>query len=123
MTRKQVEQYLAAWQARLGLERWDIVVDWDKPCAATAEATITREHKYERAWLRLRRDWDKWGNERIKRVIIHELLHLATRDIDRVLASAQKSLHPDAWRMLNDRYDHEIEGFIDALAVRLVALV
>lgn len=120
MTEKKLEQTLATWQTRLGLAVWTIDVEYDKPAANGTDALIDRSHTYDRATLRLHKAWKDWPDRKTERILVHELLHLSTRDVDRVVASAQKSLHPDAWRLLNDRYDHEIEGFIDRLAVHLV---
>lgn len=66
--------------------------------------------------------WPSWSREFLNRIVVHELLHLLTRDIDEVVGDAEDQVHRDAATLLRRRYDHEIEGFVDGLAYRLVEI-
>lgn len=122
MTKRQVEQLVADWQQRLGLERWKIAFAWDRPTSSAVHAVIHRDDQYDTAILRLSKVWETWSEEKLAMVIAHELLHLHFRDVDRTIASVKDTLHPDAWSMVNARYEHEVEGLIDRLAHRLVEI-
>jgi hypothetical protein len=126
MTAKQLQKLVRVWQGRLGLQAWDIKVSFVPTsfcsCAEDAEATTWRQNDYDRAVIFPNTDWTSWDDDRLSRLMVHELMHLVTRDLDRVIASVEEQVHPDAWRMVNTRYDHEIEGVVDRLANRIVDL-
>lgn len=52
----------------------------------------------------------------LDRTIIHEWLHVAMRDMDAAVNSFEGLLAPQTWEVLDDRYDHEKEGFIERAA-------
>lgn len=122
LTRKQFERALCVWQRRLGLERWEIVVRWDEPHDGDTVAEMTPEASYDRGFLRLNRSWASWSSDYANRTIVHELLHLLTRDLDGVVAAIDGAVHRDVYAQIDKRYDHEIEGFVDRLACRLVEI-
>lgn len=122
MTNKQVEQLVADWQVRLGLERWKITFAWDRPTSSATNAIIHRDAMYDAAILRLSKTWATWTPDKLAAVLVHELLHLHFRDIDQSIEAVKSTLHPDAWTMVNSRYEHEVEGLIDRLAHRLVEI-
>jgi hypothetical protein len=122
VTQKQFEQYVAEWQTRLGLERWQLTHSWEKPLVRGANAVITRSSSYDTASLRVARDWQSWPADKLAWNVVHELLHLHMRDVDQTVAPVKDALHPDAWAMFNARYEHEIEGVIDRLAARIVEI-
>jgi hypothetical protein len=122
VTKRQVEQLVTDWQQRLGLDRWKITHLWDVPAPKVTNAIINRSHQYDTASLRLARGWETWPEFKLETTIVHELLHLHFRDIDQSIEAVKGTLHPDAWTMVNARYEHEVEGLIDRLAHRLVEI-
>ena len=126
MTRKQFEAILRGWQKRLGLERWDLRIDWDKPTSEDADASTWRSNDYDSAILYLDPDWASWeksrGRDFVNRIIVHELLHLAIRDVDSVVDSLESHLHRDVFAVTEHRYKHEYEGFVDRMSYRIVEL-
>lgn len=126
MTKKQLERMTRIWQTRLGLQAWDVRLSFAPTafarCEDDADATTWRQNDYDRALIFPHSDWASWDDDRLNRLIVHELLHLVTRDLDRVIASVEEQIHADAWRMIDKRYDHEIEGVVDRLANRFVDL-
>jgi hypothetical protein len=123
MTEKRLRRLFADWQGRLGLSAWDITLNFREPCPDTADATTWRSDDYDRATIRFDKDWRKWNEVFAGRIAVHELLHLATRNLDRVVADLEGELHKDAYTQVDRRYSHEIEGLVDRLAVRLVELL
>lgn len=122
MTRIQTERLLRLWQHRLGLERWEIDVAWDQPTAEDAHAQMVRSTTYETATLHLAEDFKSWSDLKMNQILVHELLHCSTRDLDQVHASSEEWLPDHAWRLLDERYGFELEQAIDKLAARLVEL-
>lgn len=122
LQKKRVERAIREWQRRLGLAEWDLAINWNDPCPDDADASTWRSNTYDRAEIKFDPHWRKWSWEFMNRIIVHELLHLVSRDIDRVVASVESQLHPEAWRSLDIRYDHEIEGLIDRLSYRFVEI-
>lgn len=122
MTKAQVERIVRLWQGRLGLERWDVKVDWSKPCADENVAEAERSQFYDSATLRLEPGWSKWTADYAEQAMVHELLHLCHRDTDQAFYDVDGQLQRDAWVMAERRYRQSMEGFIDRLASRLVEL-
>ena len=126
MTEKQLEKVVRLWQKRLGLQDWDISLSFVPlpfcRCEDDADATTWRQNSYDRAVIFPNADWKSKSDDALNRLMVHELLHLVTRDLDRVVASVEEQLHADAWRAVNTRYDHEIEGVVERLANRFVDL-
>jgi hypothetical protein len=123
VTEKRLRRLFADWQGRLGLASWEVVLDFEEPCSEVAHAVASRPDDYDRATIRFDKDWKKWSEAFSGRIVVHELLHLLTRDIDRVVADLEGELHKDAYTQVDRRYSHEIEGLVDRLAVRLVELL
>lgn len=121
MTKAQMERIVREWQRRLGLERWDLDVAWD-PALEGSDASTWRSDSYDRATLRFDPEWASWDVEFTNRIVAHELLHLLTRDVDVVVKDAQDQMHRDAGTLIERRYLHEIEGFVDRIAYRLVEI-
>lgn len=120
LTEARLRRIVTVWCERLALTNWVVNVDFAEPALEEADATTWRSNSYDRATIRLAPEWRVWSVITANRLIVHELLHLITRDIDRVFASVEPEIGTQAWKLLDDRYDHEIEGLVDRLAVRLV---
>lgn len=124
MTERQLERIVRVWQKRLGLQAWDVKLSFVPTsycsCSDDADATTWRQNDYDRAVIFPNAKWASWDDDYLNRLIVHELMHLVTRDLDRVIASVEEQIHADAWRMIDKRYDHEIEGVVDRIANRFV---
>lgn len=122
MTKGQVERLVRVWQGRLGLERWDVKVDWSKPCADDRVAEVEKSSYYDTGTLRWEPGWSKWTAEYAEATVVHELLHLCHRDVDESFADLEGQLQRDAWILSERRYRQAMEGFIDRTASRLVEI-
>lgn len=122
LTAAYLRKTVAVWQRRLGLQTWDLVVNLGDPCSQDADASTWRSNTYERAEMKFDPGWRSWSAVFLNRIVVHELMHLVTRDIDELVKDAEDQMHRDAGSMLRRRYDHEIEGLVDRLAFRLVEI-
>ena len=121
MTRKQIEATVSEWQTRLGLDGWKIAVQYaDMPGEEWAK--IEPFSAYDHATLTVSVGYMNWTPAVANVTIVHELLHLLVRDIDAVVEDARSQLHPQASVQVEKRYEHEVEGFVDRLAARIVEL-
>lgn len=117
-----MERCVRVWQGRLGLSAWDVRVDWDEPAGPDANAETRYLNDYDRATVRFAPDVSGWSPEFLNRIVVHELLHLHLRDVDRVVADVDGFLHRDVFSQVEKRYEHESEGLVDRLAYRLVEI-
>ena len=122
MTRAKIIKLVGHWQEFLGLNHWLVAVDFETPPTDGADACIWRFHSYDGATLYLEEDWKSWDDPRANQLIVHELLHLLTRDLERAWDSVEGHVDPGVWKALDNRFDHELEGAIERLAGRLVEL-
>ena len=121
MTRKQIEATVSEWQTRLGLDGWKITVQYaDMPGEEWAK--IEPFSSYDQAALTISVGYPNWTPAVANVTIVHELLHLLVRDIDAVVEDARSQLHPQASVQVEKRYEHEVEGFVDRLAARIVEI-
>jgi hypothetical protein len=117
----EVERLLAEWQRRLGLERWQIVVDWDEPTdEAEALAEIEAESPYDYARLRLSPDWSHWDRRWLNLTLVHELCHLLVRELWPAVESVEEFVPVPAWRVFRARFEHVEEQLVDRLATLYV---
>lgn len=128
MTRNQLEAIVAEWIPRLGLERWEIKIAWegweDEAEHRDAHAFVWRARDYDQARLYLNpTDSKKWSLVEAHVIIVHELLHLATREVEFVLDMVDGYLHRDVDQAVARAHRHAVEGVVDRLAYRLVELV
>lgn len=122
VTREQIEQIVSEWQIALGLQLWDLKVDWNKPCEEDADASTWRSNQYERATMHFPESIEGLDLATANRLVVHELLHLHTRGIDELLKDTYDQMHRDASSQVERRYEKEIEGVVDRLAYRLVEI-
>lgn len=112
------QELVAAWQQRLGLERWKIDVKIaEEPMEAFAECNPSSQ--YEFATITFSPSLDP---TQIDATVVHELLHILTKDIDQLVEDARAQLHPQASFQVEKRYDHALESFVDRLAQRIVEI-
>jgi hypothetical protein len=126
-SRDDIEYIVKMWLARLYLTHWTIVFVWDKPLtkddpAGEALAEIDRYEEYDYAFARFGADFATWTREDANKTIVHELLHLSTRDLEWAADAVEKVLHPDAYKLHAARMKHETEAHVDRMATILVEL-
>ena len=117
----EVEEILAEWQLRLGLDRWDIDISWTEPVdAEEAFAEITAENPYDVAVLRIAPGWSERDRRMLNLTIAHELCHLLIRDQWLAAESVESFAPPHAWSVFKSRWDHHEEQAVDRVAKTLV---
>jgi hypothetical protein len=122
------------WQQRLGLESWRIDVVAGKLDDPLSRAEIGKSRDYDRATLHIA-EWMLKGESLpqtcfehtkivardIEEAIVHELLHLVTRDMERVAFDViDGQLHRDVDIVFARAFTRAQEHAVDALAVALV---
>lgn len=122
MTRARLERTVRVWQRRLGLERWDVEINWDEACDEDANAATWRSSFYDRATIRWAEEWREWSPRKANEYAVHELLHLHLRDVDVVIGALEGQLHRDSYSLVDGRYEHEVEGLIERLTYRLIEI-
>lgn len=123
MSKGELRRIVRVWQGRLGADQWELEVDFSEPSRDGTDASTWRSNDYDRATMRFGDGWEKWSVEFANRIAVHELLHLGTREVDRVVDDVTDQMHREAATQIERRYLHEVEGFVDRLACRLVDLV
>lgn len=112
------QDQVTLWQTRLGLERWKIDVKIaEEPMEAYAECSPSAQ--YEFATITFSPNIE---SSVVEATVVHELLHILTKDIDSVIEDARAQLHPQASFQVEKRYDHALESFVDRLAQRIVEI-
>lgn len=133
MTRAELERAVRAWQRLLGLEHWQIDVVWDASrfdnedvddnSAPVRQAFTWRPRDYDFARLYLNpATCHDWPARDAHAVIVHELLHLATREVEWILDLVEGQLHRDVDELVHRTLRHVVEGFVDRIANRIVDL-
>lgn len=138
MTRAEFEVVLRLWQRRLGLDHWEIELSWewgkrpdDKPDVdgdehppPNCDASTYRARDYDTATVYLHPvDAETWSPRKAHATVVHELLHLVTRDVEFVLDQLDAvGLARDVDELLVRGHRHAVEGAIDRLAHRFVDL-
>jgi hypothetical protein len=77
---------------------------------------------YNEAKLFVCTDFHEWSDEKTNQVIVHELLHLPTRDVEYILTAIEDMLHRDVDKVISETHRHHVEGAIDFLAYRFVEI-
>lgn len=125
MTAKQAHDFIAKWRPILCSE-WEIEVkeghDPDVP-VSKHHATIDPSDEYLRATMYL---GDVVGNELSdrdqRRVLLHELLHLTTNDLEKVAKEPANALGYEMNRLVKEQIDWQSERLVDRLACVLADL-
>ena len=127
MTPGKLRSRVAYWQkalAPLGVGHWKITVDIvDEPEGRRgSDAGVFIPSHYDHADMQVRRAHvEDCTQEELDCTIVHELVHLAMRDLRSVVDSASCRLSPSAEAMFDENFDHEMEGITDRVARALVA--
>lgn len=137
MTRATVERIVAWWVAALKLEAWELHIVWPEDYEKWPErndgfgdwephdnARVWRAKDYKIARLYVNPDMlmaEHTGATReLESAIVHELLHLVTREAEFILDQIDGMLHRDVTELIERTYTHHVEGIIDELSYRLV---
>ena len=119
-----------AWRDRmvyLGIGHFRIdsvsVVD-ETPGGPTAGATVIPSHTYDscRFYFTISFLESIESPRQLDETIIHEWLHVAMRDLDQAIESAEDDMTGTARETWNSRITHEREGLVDRLARQVYAL-
>lgn len=130
MTERQLAKRVQFWctgpLAHLGLGHWDIQVRFvpDHPHGkGSASAAISTSKSYASAWLEVVEPRFNATLPIVQdKLLIHELLHLAFRDLDNTFEDAADHASSGARDAYNERWEHEEEDLIEALA-RAIATI
>lgn len=107
------------WQKRLGLSQCRLTIEFDSDLE-NAEAT-TSSHIYDEAHITFG-DYKEWDRRHANEVVVHELLHVCHRRIDRAIETLEEIVHRDAWTIHWATVENATEVFIDRQARVLVKL-
>jgi hypothetical protein len=118
----QMELRLQHWCRKLGLREWRVTIDWDTPVKAYAMASVNVPHQTFDAEVMLDPSWKTWTETTIDEILVHELLHLSLRNLERAADSAGDLLGKEASVVWDNRLQHELELFIERMAHVVVAL-
>lgn len=126
----RAELLVRVWARRLGVDRWELELHLDDPAGWASlhkpedtDASVHRSRDYDTATFWLDPGWREWPARKLEATIVHELLHLATRDMEHVLDLLDGMVHRDVENVIAEAYRHAVEGAIDRLSYRLVDLV
>lgn len=128
MTRAGIENLVNLWIPRLGLSHWQIEVVWerrkdDPPFAPGDDAFTWRARDYEEARMYFDEEkMDGWDLKQASVMVVHELLHLVTRDVEFILDQIEGQVRSDMYEVLELSHRHAVEHAIDRLAQRIVDL-
>lgn len=132
MTEDQFILRTREWQQHLmplGLCHWDIAYEFvdgevtGERSGLDAEAEIGVSRYYDSAQMNVPLGTLQLQPQHVDRVIVHELLHIAFRDLHNVETDLLAQLEPVALRVgMEDLLEHEVEGLIERLARSIVLL-
>lgn len=138
VTLEDVVHRIDYWQhhpslRHLGLQHYRFQVRWindehdgGDEYAGRVAAGVNVSEFYSDAWLKFdpdEMDSPEWGDDDRDRYIVHELLHVAARNLEEALDSDVEDYFPPplvgSWK---GRVRHAEEGFLDSLARVIVSL-
>ena len=137
MNREFAEQLVTRWVGVLGLKTWHIHVVWPEDVHLWPEndddfgkfgkddyAAVWRPKDYETARLYINEELLKSDRPdallTLEVAVVHELLHLVTRDIEGILDQLEGQLHRDVRDVIETVFSHNLEAAVDRLAYSLV---
>ncbi len=122
MTLSDVSELVAGWQEPLGLTTWDLTIELVASPGDNDEALAAclTDGPYERATLQFADALLNQTPQRVEEAVVHELLHLTSRDLSSAIQDAEEQLGPVAGPMFHNRTLHELEGIVDKVATLLV---
>lgn len=133
MTEAELHALFDYWRDALGLESWRLALV-KGGCDDDAYMQVERSNTYERATIR----WQPWllgegdvpapldfgvpiEDADVEISLVHELLHLQTRDMARVVrGDLDGFLHRDVYSQVENAFNRAEEQAVDRMAVALV---
>jgi hypothetical protein len=127
VTERELNQILRRWQRRMGLERWQIELDLEKPTESFGEndwhwAELARSNNYEEATIRLHPEWRSWSAEKAEHHLVHELVHVWTRDLEETLKLVDFHVPHAVHTLIQEAFAQRLEAAVDLIARRLVVI-
>lgn len=117
------------WIPKLKLEAWEIEVTEDQDAfvggveQSHAEAHTERSKDYDLATISFNKTLlENWDNKTANRNVVHELLHLVTREVELIMDLLETQLHRDVESVILYAHRHAVEGAVDRLAARFVEM-
>lgn len=108
--------YIAAIAERLGLADWTILIDPDAPSDSEAFAEIVCTYGQRRALIRFDHAVRTWPPDRLRRVVVHELVHCHLDRMDTHYDSVEAELGPQAGRLARATWRSVLEDATDNIA-------
>lgn len=122
MNEDSLRVIVSEWQKRLDLESWRITLKFhDKDADEGVEAMTSSAPHCDEATITFY-NWTDWGGRKAAEIVVHELLHIAHRDVESVLDLLDGQLHRDVYGVIDTAFRHAVEVFVDKQARLLVAL-
>lgn len=107
------------WMAILRLD-WEVYLDEKK---LDVEATTNSVQAIKTTWIAFNEDFDTWPNERLERLVVHELLHVYFEDMTSyVIGHIMVLIPPPLTTFAEDIFVRILEPLIDRLAAILISL-
>lgn len=122
MTRADIEEIALTWRERLNLAHWTIRFSYPAEIEGDPLAETIGHDDYDHAEIRFSPSFPSWTREYANTVVVHELMHLVTRDLARACESLDELLSAGARSLFKSWFDHELEGVVDRTAALLVGL-
>ena len=119
MTKARIIRLVNENGRRLRLTGWRIMIELDAELSGDTDAEVAWDWSYDNATIRFSEKWRTWDEGYARRVIVHELLHLLTRDLCVCVAEVFTALPEGCHGLARDRWDHELEGVVERVAVLL----
>lgn len=123
MTELELTERLLDWQDRLsdlGIGAFrirEVNISAESPTGNYANAAVLASSHYDNVEFWFRDDFlDEADDEEIDETIIHEWMHVAMRDIDAAVETAEAWMPSGTADMWRQNVDHEREGLIDRVA-------
>jgi hypothetical protein len=114
-----IESYLAEALVLLELQDWEITVSREA-ADITAHADIEVHDQRRTADLRIARDFFTQSPERQRLILAHELSHVITSRLDRVMENLEEPLGKIAYAILEPNFIDATERMVEHFA-RLIA--
>ncbi|MEA4884266.1 MAG: hypothetical protein VB144_11545 [Clostridia bacterium] len=118
-THEQIEQAIAEWRQRLGLERWKVRVLWKDALDDDTVAQVTPNRQRCSALLELTEGICSTPAEDINELAAHEMIHLHTYGMYRTAQLLLSNAGTELQTTANDIMHREWELVTDALAAAI----
>lgn len=128
MTDRLTAAQINAWQALvdhvaglLGLDHWTICVHADPPHDPHADATTSTVYGRKYAWINVRPEVHGLPRPELRRIVVHELLHVATSELREWAENDLAAAVPNraTYRAIGAGFTRADEHWTDAVATAL----